>query len=150
MPLSNKIKDFNLSKADGPIDILSRRMKPETPQAYVNRIMREQDLSHVRVSERAKKKGHKLSSSYIHEIARGTSVNPTIGLLKAIAAGLGRPVEEVIKVWLGQRVTDEVVYSEGFWADLSDEYHHLPSAEQKEVKPLLEMLRREIQRRLVP
>jgi hypothetical protein len=135
--------------SDGPIRIIPAPMKNtiETPQAYVNRVMRESGLSHVRVAERAQKLKHKLSAGYVHNLARGVADNPSVKLIKAVAAGLGRPEEEVFLVFRGKQLTNETGYGESTFAVLWNEYRGLSTVDQKELRPMIDMLHREIQRR---
>lgn len=120
----------------------------ESPQDYINRVMRDAGLSHRKVAERAKALGLKLSAGYVHNVASGDVENPSLGLIEAIAAGLGRPVEEVIAVFRRKPITDETGYKESLFAVLWNEFKELPSKEQKELRPAIDMLRNEIMRRL--
>lgn len=126
-------------------------MKPrETPQQYVNRVMSEEGLTHWQVAQRAQKLGHKISHGYIHNIARGTVDNPSIKLIQALAAGLGKPEDEVIDVFRGKQLHEEVGFKNSWFARLWGEYKELNDADQKEMRTVLEMLQREILRRLKP
>lgn len=120
----------------------------ESPQDYVNRILRENDWSHGKVAERAQALGYKLSSGYVHNIARGTADNPSIQLMKALAAGLGKTEDEVDAVFRGKQITDDISYKNSFFARLWSEYKELAPADQKELRTVLDMIQHEIQRRL--
>jgi transcriptional regulator with XRE-family HTH domain len=120
----------------------------ESPQDYVNRILKETGFTHARVAERAQALGYKLSSGYVHNIARGTADNPSVELMKALAAGLGKTEEEIDLVFRGKQITDEVRYKNSLFAVLWNEYKELSNADQKELRTVLDMLQREIQRRL--
>ena len=120
----------------------------ESPQDYVNRVMAEGGLSHRSVAERANALGHKLSAGYVHNIASGQVDNPSIALTKALAAGLGRPEDEVFAKFRGKQLQDENNFIESFWAVIANEFKHLTPADQKEIKPSILMIQREIQRRL--
>lgn len=119
----------------------------ESPQEYVNRIMREAGLVHRAVAERAQALGYKLSGGYVHNIASGAINNPTVKLLQALAVGLGRPEDEVFLVFRGKAATEE--YKDSLFATIWNEYKHLPNGDQKELRVVLNMLHREIQRRLL-
>lgn len=124
-------------------------MKPrETPQDYVNRILKETGMSHVEVAERAVALGYKISAGYLHNVSRGISDNPSIQIMQAFAAGLGRPEDEVDAVFRGKQITDELRYKNSFFARLWEEFKELSDADQKELRPALDMFQREIQRRL--
>ena len=120
----------------------------ESPQDYVNRVMKESDLSHRQVAERANALGHKLSAGYVHNIASGQVSNPSIQLAQALAAGLGRPEDEVFAKFRGKQLREENGYTDSFWALIANEFKNLSPADQRELKPSVQMLQREIQRRL--
>lgn len=120
----------------------------ESPQDYVNRVMKEGGLTHLKVAQRAQKLGYKMSHGYVHNIARGTADNPSVNLVQALAAGLGRPEEEVFAVFRGKQIEDEAGFKNSWFARVYAEYRELSDADQKEMRSLLEMLQREIQRRL--
>jgi transcriptional regulator with XRE-family HTH domain len=135
--------------SSGGVAIFPARMKnKETPQEYVNRVLAETGLSHVQVSARAQKLGYKLSAGYVHNIARGTADNPSIQLMQALAAGLGRPEDEVDAVFRGRPITEELKYKNSYFARLWGEFKELSDADQKELRIVLDNQQREIQRRL--
>jgi len=120
----------------------------ETPQDYVNRVMKEAGLTHRDVAARAQALGHKLSAGYVHNIASGQVSNPSIHLCQALAAGLGRPEDEVFLVFRGKQLHEENGFKDSLWAVAANEYKKLPLADQRELKPSIQMLLSEIQRRL--
>jgi len=122
-------------------------MPKEVPQDYVNRIMTESDLTHRAVAQRAQTLGHKISAGYVHNIASGQIDNPSVQLVQALAAGLGRPEEEVFLVFRGKQLTED--YKDSLFAALWNEYKALPGPDQRELRIVLQMLQREIQRRLL-
>jgi transcriptional regulator with XRE-family HTH domain len=143
----NKSENSNVI-SDSLSDTLPAFMpRPESPQEYVNRIMQEQGFTHRKVAERAKALGHKLSGGYVHNIASGDIDNPTVKLIKALAAGLGRPDDEVFAKFRGQTPTESGEYKESLFAALWAEYQNLPAKEQRELRTAIDMLQREIQRR---
>ena len=134
----------------GNVSILQPRMKNrESPQEYVNRVLDETGLTHGKVAQRAQKLGYKISHGYVHNIARGTVDNPSLQLIQALAAGLGKPEDEVIDVFRGKQLHEEVGFRNSWFARLWAEYKELSDTDQKEMRTVLEMLQREIQRRLV-
>ena len=130
-----------------PMKRLNFVSKLESPQDYFNRILSESGLSHVKVAERARALGHKLSAGYVHNIARGTAINPSVQLIRALAAGIGRPEEEVLSVFRGIPLTEESAYKESLFATMWGEFSNLTAKDQKELRPAIDMLQREIQRR---
>ena len=71
----------------------------ETVGEYLNRILRETGLTRIEVSERAEQCGYRLSASFVHECANGMAKNPSAQTVRALAAGLDRPPEEVFNVF---------------------------------------------------
>jgi HTH-type transcriptional regulator, competence development regulator len=63
---------------------------------YVRRIRTEKRLSLADVSKQSALCGMQISSSYINRIERNPKLKPTTHSLKALALGLGLPVEEVL------------------------------------------------------
>lgn len=120
----------------------------ETPKDYFIRILDEKGLSHARVAERAQKLGHKLSTGYVHNFATGKAGNPSVQLIKALAAGIGRPEDEVFAVFRGKQLVDEVAYKESNFAVMWNESSRLSTKDQKELRPLFDAVQREIERRL--
>jgi hypothetical protein len=121
----------------------------ETPREYVKRIIAEMPGgSTAMIAQRAQRLGYKLSAGYVANISAGTADNLTIQLARALAAGLGRPEEEVLAVFRGKQLTDEVTYKESLFAVMWCEFSQLSGKDQKELRPVIEMLQREIQRRL--
>lgn len=123
--------------------------KLESPQEYVNRIVAEMpDGSHKKVAKRAGALGYKMSAGFVHNVASGAADNPSVKLIKALAAGLGRPEDEVFAVFRGKPISEENSYKEGLFAVLGREYDQLAPRDQKELRPAIDMLTREVQRRL--
>lgn len=54
-------------------------------------------LSHRDVAHRARERGFSLSMGYVHNVMAGTAVNPTVQIVRALAAGLSRPESEVFQ-----------------------------------------------------
>lgn len=105
-------------------------------------------MSHVEVAERAQALGYKISAGYVHNVSRGISDNPSIQIMQAFAAGLGRPEDEVDAIFRGKQLTDELKYKNSLFARLWEEFKELSDADQRELRIVLDMLQREIQRRL--
>jgi transcriptional regulator with XRE-family HTH domain len=121
--------------------------KPENLRDWVRRKLAETGYSHAKVSERARRQGHQLSTGYVNNLAQGDADNPSAKLMEAIAAGFGVPVEEVISVVFGKALANGD-FSDPLFESLARAYKDLPPAVQKEKKVLIEMLVREIQREL--
>ena len=144
--LSTEISRNLTDVSAGPFAMLCGSMKKETLQDWVNRKLRETGFSHAKVSERAKRQGHKISAGYINNLAQGDADNPSAKLMKGIAAGFGVPVEEVIAVVFGEPLADDRAFQKSDFAALAQAYESLPPDIQRQKRPLLEMLIREINR----
>lgn len=147
--MSSKIFRNSQNILQGNVSTMTPRMKSkETPQDYVNRVLKETGMTHVQVAERAVALGYKISAGYVHNVSRGISDNPSISIMQAFAAGLGRPEDEVDAVFRGKQIQDDSKYKNSFFARLWEEFRELSDADQKELRLILDMLQREIQRRL--
>jgi transcriptional regulator with XRE-family HTH domain len=122
--------------------------KPENLQEWVNRKLAETGYSHAKVADRAKRLGHQLSAGYVNNLAQGDADNPSAKLMKAIAAGFGVPVEEVIAVVFGKALTEDRGFRGSVFAAMWRAYEELSPEAQREKKPLIDVLMREIQREL--
>lgn len=120
----------------------------ESVAELVTRWRRETGYSPAEASERAKKRGHKVSAGYIDDLMNARADNPSPRLQKAVAAAFGKPVEEIEDVAMGRRLKEDADYLESVFAECYDVYRRLSSAKQKEKRWLVEMLIREIQREL--
>lgn len=124
-------------------------MSLPTLQSYVNKAFEETEgLSEVKASKRAERLGHKISPGYISDIRSGKAKNPSVKKLRALAAAIGRTEDDVLSIARGKPLTVSHEYQESMFAAMWAEYSHLSAAQKREVKQLVEMLQREIQRRL--
>lgn len=115
-------------------------------QAYVLKLMRDEGLSYQDVETAATNNKQKISRGTIQAIATGDTTNPGIFTLAALAAGLNRPIEEVLRVTLGPLLPDVTALERSEGARILELAKQLPAAEQKFVKRTLQMLEREIKR----
>jgi|SRR5215213_3605807 len=70
--------------------------KPESFANFVRRIRNEKRLSLADVSKQSALLGMHISGSYINRIERNPKLKPSVLSLKALALGLGLPIEEVL------------------------------------------------------
>lgn len=119
----------------------------ETPQDYVRRIIAEKGLSHVKVAQRAKQLGGKLSPGYVNNIIQGHTESPGIDMIYNLSLGLGEPVEDLIAVYLGQVVPWDGGFRKSAFYGLYTEAEKLSESDRREVKVLIDALKSEIQRR---
>lgn len=118
---------------------------------YVRRVMQENGLDYVRVSKMAGKRGAAIGKTAIQQIVQGSTTNPGIYTVRALALGLGRPIEELIAAALGIQPTDTGTYKSSDFANLDAMYHQLPLPEQRGFKRYyLQVMEREIRRLLMP
>lgn len=112
---------------------------------YTQRIMHFNGLTHVQVAANARRLGHDLRSPVVHQITRGEITDPKLTTIRALAAGLGRPVEELLEVigMLGVD-TDRDPELEAIQVN----YPQLPQAKQQQARFMINALSREIQRLL--
>lgn len=122
----------------------------ESVQDVIQRWMRETGLSAVDASERAKKRGRKISSYYIEDMAaaKQSALYPGPKIVKAAAAGFGKPEEELVAAVMDWNVDGDKTMN-GLIREIADAYTHLPPGKQKErARYLLEIVNRELQREL--
>jgi transcriptional regulator with XRE-family HTH domain len=120
---------------------------PEGLADYILGVINKDNLSYQRVVERAQNRGFKITHSYISKIVSGAATNISVEKLRALAAGLNRPEEEVFAVARGQRLTEEKI-SEAVMGALAFNYGKLTKKDKEAVAPLLRALQREIDERL--
>lgn len=68
----------------------------ETFGDFVRRVRWEKNLSLESVSQRSARFGPRIAASYINRIENNPHLRPTVDRLRALAYGLGIPVEELL------------------------------------------------------
>ena len=131
-----------------PFPMKTHKKQPESLGDYVRRIAKEKNLSHVKIADRAKKLGGTLSSGYVNSVIQGHVTSPKVETLKNLALGLGVPEDDLFEVARGKRPSDDAGFRIGLFAMLHREHQKLNEEQKKEVQPLIELLTREIQRRI--
>src|SRR5262249_30731542 len=121
--------------------------QPDDLADYILKIVNKDDLSYQKIVERAEKKGHKITHSYISKIVSRAAQNISVGKLQALAAGLNRPEEEVFAVAHGEKLTDEKI-NDAMMNSLAFNYGKLTKRDKDAIAPLLRALQREIDERL--
>lgn len=107
--------------------------RPESFAKFVRRIRNEKRLSLADVSKRSALFGMHISSSYINRIERNPKLKPTVPSLKALALGLGLPVEEVLT-----RATRTLTPDEADELSLMTRYKELSPESRSFVSDLIE------------
>lgn len=147
--MSNKIFDVRDNHVDAAFAILPFRMKRESLRDYVRRIVTSKpDMSHVKVAKRAKKLGGDISAGYVNTVIQGLVKDPGVSSIKSLALGIGETEDDLFEVARGKQLADDAGYRESVFAMLYNEFSHLSKEEKREMQPLIEMLKHEIQRRL--
>ena len=114
---------------------------------YIRKVIKDESLSQRYLVERAERKGHKITQSYISQIISGAATNITIDKLRALAAALDRPEEELFNIALGRK-TDEGLLRDALVTSLLDKFGQLTDDDKKEMVILLRAIDREIEERL--
>lgn len=112
---------------------------------YVRRVLHEKDLTLSEVERRA---GGGISDSYVACITTGSIKNLTINKLKALARGLGVEEGHILAAACGVSLPDSTDFYASQFAALFFKYKQLSEGDQGEVYAVLQMLDREIERRL--
>lgn len=115
----------------------------KSSQDYILRIMRENNLTYHQVAQRASRFGHRLGASAVQMMIRGSTTNPGIYTIQALAKGLGRPEEEVFAAF-GVGLERHPLRDSDLEA-IQLNYARLPSEKRRQLKPVITMLSREIQ-----
>jgi len=122
--------------------------KKEDLAEYVRRILREKPLTTRDVQDRAKRKGKRITHSYVSRIISRTVTNLTVDKLKALAAGLGVREKEVFERLFNEQIETDPEYQESDFAILFAKYKDLSEGDKKEVRTLIKTIDREIEWRL--
>lgn len=125
---------------------LTMRKKPDSLSEYLLRVLREEDLSQSEIEKRARQKGHSISQAYLSRLLAGTHTNPSPAKLLALAAGLNRPIDELLTVVSGGNLRDTLRTPE--LTVLLSKFQQLQQVDQAELQIVIEMLDREIERRI--
>lgn len=125
-------------------------MSPRTENVlrdYVKTIMKEEGLSYQAIETNALKHGYSISRGTVQGIARedDPTDNPGIYTLVALAYGLGRTIEEVLVVALGDELKSATSLQKGELAAISELAKQLSApADFKFYRRLLQMVEREL------
>jgi len=129
-------------------EIVPLQMKErKTLAQYINQVMVENGEKSSAVEARSKRVGDPISESSINNLLLEKVKNPGVFTLRALARGLGRPVEEVLAAALAELPKDSAVYKETDFANLWEIYKDAPNSEQRIFKRYLQMLAREMLKR---
>jgi len=107
--------------------------RPERFSSFIRRIRNEKRLSLVDVSKRSALFGMHISGSDINRIERNPKLNPSAYSLKALALGLGVPVDEVLT-----RAIRPLTPDEADQLSFITRYRELSSESQSLVADLIE------------
>lgn len=118
----------------------------ENLSEYVQRIMRENALTALEVKRVSQRRGGEISRANVQAILQGKTPNPGIITLRDLAWGLSRPVEEVLAHALGLPPTENAAFLKSELANIWELSKHLPIAEQRFFKRLLQMIEHDLRR----
>lgn len=113
---------------------------------YILKVLQDDEISYQDVVRRAERKGYKITHSYISKIISGAAQNISVDKLRALAAGLNRPEEEVFAVARGGRTEDKI--QDALASAMFFKYAQLPEEDKEALATLLRALDREIEERL--
>lgn len=117
-------------------------------QDYLLEVIAQDGLSYPAIEREAKKKGWSIGRSTVSQIATGETTNPGIFTLVALAHGINRPVEVLILKAIGPYMQDTAAFQKSEVSSLWEMSKQLPTAEQRFVRHVLQMLENEIKRML--
>jgi transcriptional regulator with XRE-family HTH domain len=113
---------------------------------FVTRILHEKRLSLSDVERRTQKA---ISDSYLsYIITQDKGVNLTLRKIKALALGLGVPEAMILEAASGIPLIDATSAPGSEFAHVVHQYEHLSAQDKLDLSPMLQILRREIERRL--
>lgn len=147
--MSNDIslrENFIVKQAQ-PILLGSMTKHPETLEEYMRRLAREKGLTHKNIAERARARGYKLSAPYVGNLITGSAANPTMGIIRALAAGFDEPEENFVAVLKG-KMPEHRGFRQSFFYGLWEDYQELSPKDQEYFKKTLEMLHQHMRRQL--
>ena len=105
------------------------------------------NLTQTEIAERARKKGYAISQNYISKIISGIAQNISVEKLKALAAGLNVPEEEIFGIARGGR-SEEKIHN-GMALSIFARYSQLSEQDKADLITWLRALDREIEERLL-
>ncbi|HEX5732080.1 MAG TPA: helix-turn-helix transcriptional regulator [Blastocatellia bacterium] len=121
-------------------------MSREGFDKYVIRILKDKGLTPTDVERRS---AGGISDSYVALITAGKVKNISVDKLKALARGLGVSEDEVFTSACGVTIPKNEEFHESEFVGLFYKYSRLADVDKREVRAILEIVDREIDRRLV-
>jgi transcriptional regulator with XRE-family HTH domain len=112
---------------------------------FITRILNEKKLSLSDVERRTQRA---ISDSYLSYIMKDKGRNLTLRKLKALALGLGVSEVMILKAACGIPLIDATESPGGEFAHVMYQYDQLSDLDKTDLKPVLQLLCREIERRL--
>lgn len=110
---------------------------------YILKVIQDDGVSYQDVVRRAERKGFKITHSYISKIISGAAQNISVEKLRALAAGLNRPEEEVFAVARGGRTEEKI--KDALASAMFFKYAQLSEEDKEKLATLLRALDREIE-----
>ena len=110
---------------------------------YILKVLQDDDIGYQDVVRRSERKGYKITHSYISKIVSGAAQNISVDKLRALAAGLNRPEEEVFAVARGGRTEERI--KDALASAMFFKYAQLEESDKEKLATLLRALDREIE-----
>jgi len=120
-------------------------IRPESLDKYVRRVLKEKELTLSDVERGAE---GEISDSYVAYITTGNVRNLSLEKLKALARGLGVTEREMFAVACDIPLPLEEDFHKAEFGELFYKYKRLTEEDKREMRPILEMINNEIERRL--
>ncbi len=114
---------------------------------FILRVVSEDDVTYQDIVRRAEKKGFTITHSYISKLVSGVASNISVEKLRALAAGLNRPEEDVFAIARGGRTEEKI--KNGAASMMFFKYSQLSDTDKEALGPLIRALDREIEERLL-
>ncbi len=118
--------------------------KAESLKAYVCRMLKEKRLTLKEVERRSQQT---ISATYVSNILNNRTSNLTIEKIKALARGLGVSPQEIFAILQGNCASERQGFKQSLLATLYHKYTALSSKSKGEMRVIMELVDREIDKR---
>jgi len=109
------------------------RRRPPVKEVLARKI-KENDTNAEEIARRATEKGYKVAASTIKQILSGSTGNPQVFTLEAIAKGMGISALDLVSEILGDK-TDDPGFKASLFATLFEVYKEIPAAQRTKADP---------------
>jgi transcriptional regulator with XRE-family HTH domain len=113
----------------------------EDLSTYILRICNEKGITAQDIAKNAEKLGRTVARSHLSRIIGGGSGNPTVEVLRAIADGLGEPIEDVFRAALNigniTRIKREIWLKQDLWDKFDEDAIRCKRTQEEHLAALL-------------